>query len=40
MLNGASKLIPVDEQADDQIVHMLGLRKTERPAHQPLDPGP
>jgi hypothetical protein len=40
MLDGVPELIPVDEQSDDQIVHMFGLRKANRPAHQPLDPGP
>lgn len=40
LLNGASELIPVDEQSDDQIVHLLGLRKAQCPAHQPFDPRP
>ena len=39
-LDGASELIPVDEQPEDQIVHPLRLRKAARPAHQPLDPRP
>ena len=40
MLDEPSELIPVDKQSDDQIVHTFGLRKAERPEHQPLDPRP
>ena len=40
VLDGSSKLIPVDEEADDQIVHPLRLRKADRAAHQALDPRP
>ena len=40
MLDEPSELIPVDKQSDDQIVHPFGLRKANRPAHQPLDPRP
>jgi hypothetical protein len=40
VLDDSPELIAVDEQADDQIVHPLRLRKAERPAHQPLDPCP
>jgi len=40
MLDEPPELIPVDKQSDDQIVHTFGLRKAERPAHQPLDPRP
>jgi hypothetical protein len=40
MLDEPPEFIPVDKQSDDQIVHTLGLRKAERPAHQPLDPRP
>ena len=40
MLDEPPELIPVDKQSDDQVVHPLGLRKADRPAHQPLDPRP
>jgi hypothetical protein len=40
MLDEPPELIPVDKQSNDQIVHTFGLRKTNRPAHQPLDPRP
>jgi hypothetical protein len=40
LLDEPPELIPVDKQSDDQIVHTFGLRKTDRPAHQPLDPRP
>jgi len=32
------KLIPIDKEPNHQIVHVFGLGKTDRPAHQPLDP--
>jgi hypothetical protein len=38
MLDGSPKLIAIDEQPNHQIVHMLCLRKADRPAYQPLDP--
>ena len=40
LLDDSPELITVDEQADDQIMHTLRLRKADRPAHQPLDPRP
>jgi hypothetical protein len=40
MLDGSSELIPVDEEADDQIVHLLCLRKADRAAYQALGPCP
>jgi hypothetical protein len=40
VLDGSSELIPVDEEADDQVVHPLRLRKADRAAHQALDPCP
>jgi hypothetical protein len=38
--DGSPDRIPVDEQSNDQIVHLLGLRKANRPAYQPLNPCP
>jgi len=38
MLDESPKLIAIDEQPNHQVVHMLCLRKTDRPADQPLDP--
>ena len=38
--DGLSKLISIDEQPNHQIVHLFRLRKTNRAAHQPLNPGP
>src|SRR5438093_13775108 len=38
MLDGSPKLIAIDEQPNHQVVHTLCLRKTDRPAYQPLDP--
>ena len=38
--NGYPKLIPIDEEPDDEIVHTLRLGKTDRATHQPLDPRP
>ena len=32
------KLIPIDKETNDQVVHAFGLGKTDRPADQPLDP--
>ena len=37
---GLSKLIAIDKQPNHQIVHLFRLRKTNRAAHQPLNPGP
>src|SRR5215471_15923668 len=39
MSDGSPKLIVIDEQPNHQVVHMLCLRKANRPAYQPLDPG-
>ena len=38
--NGNPKLVPVDEEPDDQIVHTFRLGKTDRATHSPLDPCP
>ena len=38
MSDGSPKLIAIDEQPNHQVMHMLCLRKTDRPAYQPLDP--
>ena len=38
MLDGSPKLIAIDEQPNHQVMHTLCLRKTDRPADQPLDP--
>ena len=38
--DGSSKLIPIDEQPNHQIVHALRLGKAQRATNQPLDPGP
>ena len=40
MLDDPPKLMPVDEQPNDQIVHPFGLRKTDRTANQTLDSRP
>src|SRR5262245_27911444 len=40
MLGDSPKFILIDEQSDDQMVHLLGLRKADGPAYQPLDPRP
>src|SRR5215831_20278663 len=37
---GSSKFIAIDEQPNDQIVHVLRLGQTDGAAHQPFDPGP
>jgi len=37
---GSSKFIAIDEQPNDQIVHVLRFGKTDGAAHQPFDPGP
>src|SRR5262245_46819587 len=37
VLDGSPKFIAIDEQPNHQVVHMLCLRKTDRPAYQPLD---
>ena len=39
MLYFEPKLKAVDEQADDEIVHLGGLREADRLAHQALDAG-
>jgi hypothetical protein len=38
--DGSSKLIPIDEQPNHQIVHLFRLGKTDRAAHSPFNPGP
>ena len=38
--DGSSKLIPIDEQPNHQIVHLVRLGKTDRAAHEPFNPGP
>jgi len=40
MLDGSPKLIAIDAQPNHQGVPRLCLRKADRPAYQPLDPGP
>ena len=40
MLDGYSKLIAIDEEADHQIVHRRRFGKANRATHEPLDPGP
>jgi len=37
---GLSKLIPIDEQPNHQIVHLFRLRKANGATHEPLHPGP
>ena len=34
------KLVPIDEEANDQIVHLFRLGETDRAADQSLDPRP
>ena len=38
MSDGHPKLIPINKQPDDQIVHAFRFGETDRPAYQPLDP--
>ncbi len=38
--DGPSKLVAIDKEPNHQIVHTLRFRETDRPTHQPLDPGP
>ena len=38
--DGSSKLIPIDEQPNHQIVHAFRLGKAQRATDEPLDPGP
>jgi hypothetical protein len=38
--DGSSKLIPIDEQPNHQIVHLFRLGKAQRATHEPLNPGP
>ena len=38
MLDGAPKLIAIDEKTNHHVVHMLCLGKADGPAYQPLDP--
>jgi hypothetical protein len=38
--DGSSKLIPIDEQPNHQIVHPFRLGKAQRATHEPLHPGP
>src|SRR5215475_10544011 len=40
LLDGAPEFIPVDEQSDEQIMHLFRRRKADGAPHQPLDPGP
>jgi hypothetical protein len=40
MSDGSPKLIASDEQPNHQGVHAFRLGKADRPAYQPLDPGP
>src|SRR4029077_18253725 len=37
---GSSKLIPIHEEPNHQIVHLLRLGKANRTTHEPLDAGP
>jgi hypothetical protein len=34
------KLIPIDEQPDDDVMHLNGLGKTDRFTGEPFNPGP
>ena len=38
--DGSSKLIPIDEQLNHQIVHAFRLGKANGATHEPLHPGP
>jgi hypothetical protein len=38
--HGSSKLIPIDEQPNPQIVHAFRLGKAKGVTHEPLNPGP
>jgi hypothetical protein len=38
--DGSSKLIPIDEQSNHQIVHAFRLGKANGATHEPLNPGP
>jgi hypothetical protein len=38
--DGSSKLIPIDEQPNHQIVHLFRLGKAKGATHEPLHPGP
>src|SRR5215470_18948434 len=38
--DGSSKLIPINEQPNHQIVHLFRLGKAQRATHEPLHPGP
>jgi len=40
LADGSSKLIPIDEQPNHQIVHLFRLGETEHAADQSLDPRP
>ena len=37
---GSSKLIPIHEEANHQIVHLFRLGKANGATHEPLHPGP
>ena len=37
---GSSKLIPINEESDHEIVHALRLGEAQRAADEPFDPGP
>jgi hypothetical protein len=36
---GSSKLIPIHEESNHQIVHLFRLGKAQRATHEPLNPG-
>jgi hypothetical protein len=38
--DGSSKLIPIDEQPNHEIVHLFRLGKAQGATHAPLNPGP
>src|SRR5215471_17799400 len=38
--DGSSKLIPIDEESNHQIMHALRLGETDGAAYQPFDPRP
>ena len=38
--DGSSKFIPIDKEANHQIVHAFRLGEAQRATNQPLDPGP
>ena len=40
MLDGSPEPVPIDEDPNYQIVHLLCFGKTDRPTRQPLAPSP